>query len=154
MMDHVLQVIMGTLGSLGFSLLFNVRGKKLLLAALGGGLSWTLFLLLQNVVSSEFTRYVFCSLFVAIYAEFFARRLKTPATTFLIPSVIPHIPGGALYHTMRYALNKEWSLCFSQALYTLQLALGLALGIAAVLSVLGVMDVIKHKVSRSKEAVK
>lgn len=152
-MEDVLQVIMGTLGSFGFSLLFNVRGKKLIIASVGGGLSWALYLLLQGVVPSEFTRYVFCSLFVAIYAEFFARRLKTPATTFLIPSVIPHIPGGALYHTMRFALNKEWSLCFSQAMYTLQLALGLALGIAAVLSVLGVIEVVKQRLVRSKETV-
>ena len=103
-MSDLLQILMGTLGSFGFSVLFNIRKWKLLLAALGGGLSWALYIILERIVPGEFTRYFICAFFVAVYAEFFARKLKTPATTFLIPSIIPHIPGGALYHTMRYAL--------------------------------------------------
>lgn len=148
-MSDILQIIMGTLGSFGFSVLYHIRGRKLLFAALGGGLSWALYLILQPVLPGEFIRYVVCSFFVAAYAEFFARILKTPATTFLIPSIIPHIPGGALYHTMRYALQKQWTVCFSQALYTLKLALGLAIGIVAVLSLLSVVEVIGRPI-RSK----
>jgi len=149
----ILQIVTGTLGSLGFSVLFNVRGSKLALAALGGMLSWTLYLLLEPLVPSEFTRYFFSSFFVAVYAEVFARQLKTPATTFLIPSIIPHIPGGALYHTMRYALQRQWSLCFAQAFYTLKLALGLALGIVAVLSLISVCDIIVRSVKYKKGKV-
>lgn len=141
----VLQILMGWLGSLGFSLLFNVRGMKLVLASLGGALSWTLCLLVEPYFSSEMFRYFLSAAFVAVYAEILARVMKTPATTFLIPSIIPHIPGGSLYHTMRYALNREWGACLSQAVYTLSLALGLALGIIAVLSVFGVIIVVMNK---------
>lgn len=150
-MNDLLQILMGALGSFGFSVLFHVRGWKLLLATLGGGLSWALYLVLEPVSASEFTRYFISAFFVAVYAEFFARRMKTPATTFLIPSIIPHIPGGALYHTMRYALLKQWSECFQQAFYTIKLALGLALGIVAVLSILSVVEVIKRAVKEKKE---
>jgi len=152
-MRDVLQIITGTLGSLGFSVLFNVRGKKLVWAALGGGLSWTLYLLLEPIVPSEFTRYFISSFFVAVYAEILARCMKTPATTFLTLAIIPHIPGGALYHTMRFALQREWSACFMKAFYTIKLALGLALGIVAVLSILSVYEVIHKSVMRKKENV-
>lgn len=152
-MSGIGQILMGTLGSLGFSILYHVCGWKLVLTALGGGLSWALYLVLAPVFPGEFTRYFISAFFVAVYAEFFARRLKTPATTFLIPSIIPHIPGGALYHTMRYALLKEWSACFHQAFYTVMLALGLALGIVAVLSILNVVDVIKKSIARKKEHI-
>ena len=151
-MSHILQIVMALLGTFGFSVLFHIRGWKLLMATLGGGLSWALYLYLEPVFHSEFTRYFFSAIFVAVYAEFFARRLKTPATTFLIPSIIPHIPGGALYHTMRYALLKQWPLCFQQAFYTIMLALGLALGIAAVLSILNVVEVMKRAAERKKES--
>lgn len=153
-MSDLLQIAMGTLGSFGFSILFHVRGRKLLLAALGGGVSWALYLLLEPVLASEFTRYFISAFFVAVYAEFFARRLKTPATTFLIPSIIPHIPGGALYHTMRYALLRQWSDCFHHAFYTIKLALGLALGIVAVLSILSVVEVIKKAIKSKKECIR
>jgi len=152
-MRDVLQVIMAFLGAFGFSVLFHIRDWKLLLAALGGGLSWALYLCLEPLFPGEFTRYFFSAFFVALYAEFFARRLRTPATTFLIPSIIPHIPGGALYHTMRYALLKQWGLCFQQAFYTIKLALGLALGITAVLSILNVAEVVKRVAKQKKESV-
>ena len=42
MIDPALQVLMALAGSFCFSVLFNVRGVKLILASLGGGLSWTL----------------------------------------------------------------------------------------------------------------
>lgn len=150
-MSDLIQILTGALGSFGFSVLFHVRGWKLILAALGGGLSWTLYLVLEPAFPSEFTRYFFSAFFVAVYAEVFARRLKTPATTFLIPTIIPHVPGGALYHTMRYALMKQWPECFHQAFYTIKLALGLALGIVAVLSILNVVGVVTKAVRRKKE---
>lgn len=140
-----LQVLMGWAGSLGFSVLFNVRGLKLILASLGGAFSWTLYLLVESLFPSEMFRYFLSAAFVAFYAEILARILKTPATTFLVPSIIPHVPGGSLYHTMRYALNREWGACLSQAVYTLSLALGLALGIIAVMSVFGVINVVLNK---------
>lgn len=140
-----LQVLMGWAGSLGFSVLFNVRGLKLILASLGGAFSWTLYLLMETLFPSEMFRYFLSAAFVAFYAEILARILKTPATTFLVPSIIPHVPGGSLYHTMRYALNREWGACLSQAVYTLSLALGLALGIIAVMSVFGVINVVLNK---------
>ena len=151
-MNDMIQILMATLGALGFSVLFHVRGWKLVLAALGGGLSWSLYLVLGPIVPGGFTRYFISAFFVAVYAEFLARRLKTPATTFLISCIIPHIPGGALYHTMRYALLKEWSSCFQQAFHTVMLALGLALGIVAVLSILSVAEVVKQSITKKKGA--
>ena len=145
MSNGVLQVCMSFLGALGFSVLFNVRGLKLFLAALGGAMSWSIFLLMEPLGSSEPLRDFVSAFAIAVYAEIFARVLKTPATTFLIPSLIPHIPGGSLYHTMRYGLDRQWSACLSQAFYTLKLAMALALGIIAVLSLMGVVNVILNK---------
>lgn len=145
MSAEAMQVLSGMVGSFGFSVLFNVRGTKLIWSSLGGVLSWGVYVLLAPVCPSEMLRYFLASSLVAVYAEILARLVKTPATTFLIPSIIPCIPGGALYHTMRYALNRQWSACLSQAVYTLSLALGLALGIIAVLSVFGVAHVVTNK---------
>ena len=71
--------------------------------------------------------------------------MKTPTTTFLVPSFIPLIPGGALYYTMNYALNKQWSQFAQQAFYTLQLALSLAVGIIAVTTVVRLLTSLRNK---------
>ena len=129
---ELIQVLTGFLGSLGFSLLFNIRGRKLLIASVGGLISWSVFLLLMPLFPGEAMRYFFAATAITVYAEIFARIEKTPTTTFLVPAVIPLVPGGSLYYTMNDALNKQWGDFAHRAFYTVQLALSLAVGIIAV----------------------
>ena len=133
--SQLIQICMGGLGSLGFSILYHIKGKKLLLAGLGGVISWSLFLALESVFPDEPVRYLLSSMLIGFYAEILARIQKTPTTTYLVPSIIPHIPGGSLYNTMKAAVNRDWYLCFSKGFDTIMLALGLALGIILVSSV-------------------
>lgn len=143
----LIQIFTGFLGSLGFGILFHIRGKKLMIASLGGLMSWTVFLLLEPLLPSEPMRYFFASAAVTVYAEVFARIMKTPTTTFLVPSLIPLIPGGSLYYTMNYALNEQWPAFAAKAVYTLELALALALGIIAVTTLTRMLMVITKKLS-------
>jgi uncharacterized membrane protein YjjB (DUF3815 family) len=131
-MDACIQILMGYLGSLGFNILFNIRGKKLFIASFGGLISWAVFLALEPLLPGETIRYFLAAAAVTVYGEVFARIEKTPTTTFLVPSVIPLIPGGSLYYTMNFALNKQWEDFSARGFYTLQLALSLAVGIIAV----------------------
>ena len=128
----IIQITASFFGTMGFCFLFNIRGNKLWLAALGGMLSWLLFLSLESIVASEGIRYFLVSVCSTIYAEILARKVKCPATVFLVTGMVPLIPGSALYYTMNYALNEQWDLFMKKAFYTLELALALALGIIAV----------------------
>ncbi len=128
---EILQIITGCIGSFGFALLFNVRGKRLWVAALGGLLSWLIFLVLSRFIDSEPINYFLVSFFISVYAEVMARVMKTPTTTFITTSLIPLIPGGSLYYTMAYAFQSDASRFVEKAVYTLELAAALALGIIA-----------------------
>lgn len=144
-MSAIIQILTGTLGTLGFNILFHIRGKKLVLATLGGMISWAVFLALEPVLPSEAMRYFISAATITVYGEILARLEKTPTTTFLVPSIIPLIPGSALYYTMNYALNKQWSQFAQQAFYTLQLALSLAVGIIAVTTAVRLLTALLHK---------
>ena len=143
--EILIQILMAGLGTLGFNILFNIRGKKLVLATLGGVISWTAFLALGPIMPGEAIRYFLAAVVITIYGEVLARVEKTPTTTFLVPSIVPLIPGSALYYTMNYALNKQWSAFAQQALYTIQLALCLAVGIIAVTTVTRIFWSVTHK---------
>ena len=103
--DEIIQILASFCGSLGFGFLFNIRGKKLLFAALGGLLSWLLFLVLGLSPASEAVRYFLVAAALTLYSEIMARVLKTPTTTFCIVSLIPMVPGSALYYSMAAAIN-------------------------------------------------
>lgn len=148
----LIQVLTGFLGSLGFSILFHIRGKKLIIASLGGLMSWSVFLVLAPVLPSEAMRYFFAASAVTVYAEVFARIIKTPTTTFLVPSLIPLIPGGALYYTMNYALNEQWPAFAAKAVDTLGLAFSLSLGMIAVTTLTRILIVIMKKL-RGRELI-
>ena len=72
---------------------------------------------------------------ISVYAEIMARLLKTPTTTFLITSLIPLIPGGSLYYTMTSVFEGDLLHFLDKGVYTLQLAVALALGIVLVSAV-------------------
>lgn len=132
MMDAIIQVSAALIGTLAFGLIFNIRGKKLLVGALGGMLAWALFLLLGLWIPSEVARYFLVSVAIAGYAEIFARVLKTPTTTFVMVSLISLIPGSGLYYTVASALNGDLPQFLEKALHTLALAAALSLGIVVV----------------------
>ena len=128
-MTEICQILAAFVGSLGFAVLFNIRGKRLAAVAVGGLLSWLLFVLLNRLVADEAVVYFIIAFVISAYAEVMARVLKTPTTTFITTSLIPLIPGGSLYYTMVLALEGDMTSFLPKAIYTLQLASALALGI-------------------------
>ena len=127
--NEIVQIITGALGSIGFAILFNIRGKRLVAAAVGGLISWLLFVVLNEYISSEPVCYFLVALAISAYSDVLARVLKTPTTTFITTALIPLIPGGSLYYTMAYAFHGDLETFLQKAIYTLQLASALALGI-------------------------
>lgn len=125
----IIEILAATVAALAFSLLFNIRGNKLLAVAAGGGLGWLLVLLLQRATGSETLAYFIVALVISLYAEVMARVLKAPTTIFIAPSLIPLVPGASLYYTMTYVLKGDSQLFAGKAFYTLELASALALGI-------------------------
>lgn len=126
---EIIQILSGFIGSIGFAVLFNIRKKRLAAAAIGGLLSWLLFVVLGAYIASEPLRYFIVALVISAYAEIMARLLKSPTTTFITTSLIPLIPGGSLYYTMTHIFQGNMETFLQKAIYTLQLTAALALGI-------------------------
>lgn len=150
--DEIIQVLAGFVGTLGFGVLFNVRGKRLIIAAIGGLLSWLLFILFNKVVDNEPVAYFAVSVAISAYAEIMARVLKTPTTAFIITGLIPLIPGSSLYYTIAYAFESDINKFVSKAVYTLELAAALALGVITVTTIVKIINKITQKVKNDRKA--
>lgn len=126
---EIVEILSGFIGSMGFAALFNVRGKKFVAVAVGGLISWLLFVVLSNYITSEPINYLIVACSISAYSEIMAIILKTPATTFVTTSLIPLIPGSSLYYTMENAFRGNSEMFIQKAVYTLKLSAALALGI-------------------------
>ncbi|MBQ8399032.1 MAG: threonine/serine exporter family protein [Clostridia bacterium] len=139
--DPLCMIVMGGGGALGFSVLFGVHPKRLVYATIAGMICTSAYMVVDEMVPVA----GFLGLFLAslaggaactLYAEVLARILKTPATVFLIPGLIPMVPGGSLYYTMAFLVQGDQSVAAGKGIDTLCVCLGISTGIV-IMSVLG-----------------
>ena len=136
MLEIVLELLYALMGSLGFSLLFNLRKGHLAAAGIGGMAEWAVYLAAEWFFGGGvFLPSVAAAAFAAFYAEAMARVKRAPATVFYIPALVPMIPGGSLYYTMSYAVRSDWDMVRLYAGNTMYCAIGIAVGLSLVLSV-------------------
>lgn len=122
------------LASLGFAILFNIRKKKLLVAGLIGGAGGvTYHLLLQSGQSTSFCLFV-ASVVISLLSEVGARKMRTPATTFLLCALIPLVPGGGMYYTMMEIVENNVTGALTEGIRTLAQAGSIVLGVTLVSS--------------------
>lgn len=129
----VLELLAALVGSLGYAGLFNLHGRKLVLSALGGMLSWGCYRALGRIIFDPNVCALAVSALLTLYSEFLAHRLRAPATIFMAVAAIPLIPGAGLYRTAGALMQGDWPLATEQALKTLLFAASMAAGIALVL---------------------
>ena len=146
MRTEIIQVVCAVIGSFGFSFIFHLKRDKLLVASVGGGLTWLFYLLVVHRVNGEFAAYFLATVFATFYAELMARVKKAPATIFVITALIPLIPGGSLYYTMVYLMQKDMEMMRSKAAETAMLALAIAMGITIVIMLLDLFSLVTRAV--------
>jgi len=139
-MKYLIQIITAYIGSLGFALLFNIKKERILYASIGG----ISFYYWNDIFISN----MIASILGTAYSELLARIHKAPTTVFLLPSIVPLVPGGSLYYSMSYALAGNKIKFDFYALNTLKTSLGIAVGIIVVSVV--VYHLTNYKCKRSK----
>lgn len=116
-------------GCLGFAILFNIHGPGGILCALGGTLSWAIYLIVLRSGHSDILAYFWSALFASIYSETMARIRKYPAISYLVVSIFPMIPGAGAYYTMNYAVRAQMDAFAAEGMHTAAIAGILAVGI-------------------------
>ena len=130
--DGLMQILWAGAGSLGFCLLFNVRRERFPHIIVGAMVTWAIYLLAQAAGQSVFVCSLLSAVFATIFCDAMAMWLKAPVTVFLMPVLIPLVPGGGLYNTVYHLITRDTVLMRQYANDTIMTCLGLVLGIAGV----------------------
>lgn len=127
--ESILQVIMAGVGTLGFSIYFRVREKNVAASTAAGIIGWAIYLLIFYFTEQLFLSNFVAAFLVYLYAEIMARILKAPSNIFLIPGIIPLLPGGTLYYTMQAIVEGDRDTAVLQGTQTAIITVGIAAGI-------------------------
>ena len=128
-MEFFKLILTGTLGALGFAFFFNIKPKHVPFAAIGGTIATLVYVLIDMAGLNLFISNFVATLVCVVYSTVMARVLKTPSMVFITASIIPLVPGGALFYTMSNLILGNSDAAKVYGLNTLQIALGIAGGI-------------------------
>ena len=138
------------LATVGFSIFFNSPRKSLIPAGIIGGIGWTVYMILfdfsQNPILSNF----FAATLISLLSEILARRMKFPAIIFVIPGILPLIPGLGLYNTMLSLVEGNYSNAISVGTNALFVSASISMGVLLITSLVKTYYIIRRKI-RSKK---
>jgi uncharacterized membrane protein YjjB (DUF3815 family) len=138
------ETIAALIATLGFGIIFNIKGKNLIFASIGGMISWLIYKLALQSTGSDIVGLFISSIVFSAYSEACARILKTPVTTIVICALIPLVPGGGMYYTMYEAVRGDTAKAFNTLLTTLASAGTLALGVIFVSTLTRLISSARH----------
>ena len=122
-------------GCYGFSILFNIHGKWMVLCIIGGTATWMIYLLCEELGLDVYTVNLYATIFAALYSEVMARVRRCPVTPYLVIAIFPLLPGAGVYYTMSLGLQGEMLEALRKGLETAGIAGSLAVGILLVSTV-------------------
>ena len=128
----LIEVVAAFFTAYAFGILFNIKGKYLVIAGVGGGFGWLLYKIFLQAGAMESTSLFVASVGFSIYCETCARIYKTPSTILSVCCLIPLVPGYGVYNTLYSFLSNDYIKALSYGVNTIFNACALALGVILV----------------------
>lgn len=122
MANLIVHVISAFVATVGFSILFNVQRRHLLICGLVGAVGWGVYIVGTQMGYSEVLSTFIAAVVVSQSSYYLAKKRRAPVTVFLIAGIIPLVPGVGLYRTMYSLLFEDYTKALEYALVTFQMS--------------------------------
>lgn len=144
-----------TVALLGIAVIFDVPPKKMFWAMVGSIISCVLMLIGDKYGLDPLITNMIATAIPCVYCEIMARVLKTPTTVFMIPTLLPLVPGSRLYYTMFYLFSGEQELFLDNMLIAVKICTGIAVAIIVVTGAMRWIEAAKkQRLEKEKEKEK
>lgn len=129
---NLILLITSFLGAIGFALVFQSSIRHLLLDGVAGLAAEAVYLLAGAGGCSDFLCAFLSALSVTLLAEVLARIRKAPTIVFLLPGIVPIVPGSSLYYMMSALVFRTYDSAVTYGRATLYISVGIVTGIIVV----------------------
>ncbi len=131
------EIIFAFFAVAGFSILFNIPRKLILVASLIGTVGWGIYSGSLLLGQNELVGALLGAFAIGVLGEAFARFKKVPSSLFIIPGIIPIVPGYGLYYTMLYAVQNQYQLSVTKGFESLLITVSIACGLILAATLFG-----------------
>ena len=115
--------------SASIGILYRIPRKLLVYASLVGVAAWLIMYYTMIAGATIVLADFLASIAIGAMAEILERRLKKPATIFIIPGFIPLVPGGDAYISMLYMVKGQYVNGVAMGMQTVLIGGAIAFGI-------------------------
>ena len=144
----VTSFVFALFATFGFCILFHVPLRCMLPAAAIGGIGWFAYQLLMELGLGITASVFIAACLVAMLADICSRLIKEAATVFVIPGILPLVPGSGIYYTMFHFIRGNMDKAGAWGARTLMIAGAIALGLLVVASVIRIVVNTKRNIKR------
>ena len=128
-MSLLLKVLGVLLGTAASAVLFNVPRAALAWCSLAGLLAWAVQVQVGFLGMPPEAGALLGALTISLVGEALARARRMPALVFVVPGILPLVPGTRAYHAMLAVLQDNHSLAAQEGIQALISAGGIAVGL-------------------------
>lgn len=115
--------------TVGFAVLFRAPRRAIAPAGLIGGIGWSVYVQFELSGMEVAAAAFFAALAIGLIGEIFAKRMKMPATTFVVPGIVTIVPGYGIYQAVLFMIQRNMDAASHEATSVALIGVGIAVGI-------------------------
>lgn len=128
-----------------FSINLEIPKKHLIIVGIVGALGWITYIICDYFKLPNILSYFISALVVAILSLILSKVLNAVSTIFLIPGILPIVPGIAMYKMIYSLINNNIQESLYQLLQAILITGGIALAIFITESIKGIKIIRKEQ---------
>lgn len=135
-MNLLYSFVAGTISCVGFCILINIPRRSIAVASFIGGFGFLTYQFCIINGSTPGTSAFVGACAVALLSDLCSRKFKEAATIFIIPGILPLVPGAGMYYTMKALIDGNYDLAADKANSTFLIAGAIAMALLVVGSII------------------
>lgn len=144
-----IQFIAAFIAVVAWSVNLEVPKKYLTIVGIVGAIGWTTYLIGMYFNLPEIFSYFLSALVVTILSLILSKVLNAVSTIFLIPGILPIVPGIAMYKMIYSLINNNNADAIHYLLQAIFIAVGIALAIFITECIKGIKIVRKEQINEN-----
>lgn len=145
-MEMLLSLVSAYIATAAFAVLFHTPKKIAVVDGVIGALGWIVFLYVRDdLYLTSFIANFVGSLAIGLTSEMSARIFRQPVTVFVVPGIIPLVPGLGLYKGMYAFINNNYDSGVSSLLTAMTDSIAIAIGVMMISSMFRVFKMRKDR---------
>ena len=149
MTESLFNLALGFMSGIGFTSLINIPKRSILVASVISGVGWLLYNLGVEADYSKVTAAFLATIAIEVLSEVSSRIFKDAASVYIIPSILPLVPGAGMYYAMLAFVEKDYQLAASTANEVFFIAGAIALSLLATGSVMKMIFSIRDQIKKA-----